>query len=165
MGGRTIRWLVPLLAVLAAGVGVAAAGSSRAASGTVGTAHNAKYGTILVGANGMTLYRYVPDRKGVSVCKGSCTTYWPALTMKGNAKPTVGPGAQSSLLGTIQRGNGVRQVTYAGYPLYRYVGDSKAGQVSGEGVKGTWYAVDASGGLVKHAAAKTTTKSSGGGWG
>jgi hypothetical protein len=55
------------------------------------------------------------------------------------------------------RSNGAHQVTYAGFPLYYYVGDKKAGQASGEGFQKTWYVVNATGGLVK-----TTVKSSGG---
>jgi predicted lipoprotein with Yx(FWY)xxD motif len=37
------------------------------------------------------------------------------------------------LLGTTRRADGGEQVTYAGHPLYRYVGDSKPGQTNGEG--------------------------------
>ena len=55
------------------------------------------------------------------------------------------------------RSNGAHQVTYAGYPLYYYAADKKAGQASGEGFEKTWYVVSATGGLVK-----TTVKSSGG---
>jgi hypothetical protein len=41
----------------------------------------------------------------------------PPLMARG--KPIAGRGLKSSLLGTIRRANGVRQVTYAGHPLYR----------------------------------------------
>jgi predicted lipoprotein with Yx(FWY)xxD motif len=40
---------------------------------------------------------------------------------------------KQSLLGRIKRANGSQQVTYAGHPLYLYVGDSKPGQTNGEG--------------------------------
>ena len=39
----------------------------------------------------------------------------------------------ASLLGVTKRKDGKRQVTYAGHPLYTYVGDTKAGMTSGEG--------------------------------
>jgi predicted lipoprotein with Yx(FWY)xxD motif len=42
-------------------------------------------------------------------------------------------GARQALLGTIKRSTGMRQVTYAGHPVYRYFGDSKRGQTNGEG--------------------------------
>jgi predicted lipoprotein with Yx(FWY)xxD motif len=47
-----------------------------------------------------------------------------------------------------RRTDGTRQVTYAGHPLYRFVGDSAAGQTSGQGLDdfgGAWYVVAASG--------------------
>ena len=39
-------------------------------------------------------------------------------------------------------------MTYAGHPLYAYVGDSRAGQANGEGSKAfgaEWYVVNAKG--------------------
>jgi hypothetical protein len=52
-------------------------------------------------------------------------------------------------------------VTYAGYPLYHYKSDSKAGEFEGQGVDSTWYVVNAKGALVK----KQATSSGGGGGG
>jgi hypothetical protein len=45
-------------------------------------------------------------------------------------------------LGTIERPDGKTQVTFKGRPLYSFSGDSKAGDVNGEGIKdvGTWHA-------------------------
>ena len=165
MRGRKIQLLVLLLVALVTGVGVAmaATASMSAKSGTVKAAHNSKFGMILVSSSGMTLYRYTPDKKNVSVCSGACATYWPPLLVKGTAKPTVGSGASASLLGTTKRSNGALQVTYAGYPLYLYAGDKKAGNVNGQGFQKTWYVVSATGALVKHAVAttgSTTTKKS-----
>lgn len=165
MRGRKIQLLVLLLVALVAGVGVAmaATASMSSKSGTVNTAHNGKFGTILVSSSGMTLYRYTPDKKNVSMCSGACASYWPPLLVKGTARPTVGSGASASLLGTTKRSNGALQVTYAGYPLYLYAGDKKAGDVNGQGFQKTWYVVSAKGALVKHAVAtstSTTTKKS-----
>ena len=41
--------------------------------------------------------------------------------------------------GSYDRGGGVRQSTYKGWPLYTYAGDSVAGNVNGEGSGGVWY--------------------------
>ena len=165
MRSRAIRWILPLLLVLVAGVGVAMAATASMSSknGTVKTAHSSKYGTILVASNGMTLYRYTPDKKNVSVCTGACAGYWPPLLVKGTAKPTAGSGASASLLGTTMRTGGAEQVTYAGFPLYYYAGDKKPGQANGQGFEKTWYVVSATGALVKHAvkasgSGGTTTK-------
>ena len=83
--------------------------------------------------SGRTLYLFEKDKRGHSACSGTCTTYWPPLITHG--KPIAGRGAKSSLLGTIRRANGSRQVTYAGHALYRYVRDTKAGQTNGEGLQ------------------------------
>jgi|SRR5438128_4427681 len=164
MRGRLIRWLLPgaLVTVLGVGAAMAATTMGHSGSGTVQTAKSSKYGTVLVNSHGRTLYRYTLDKKGVSNCKGACAKYWPALTLKGTAKPTAGPGAKASLLGTIKRGLGARQVTYAGFPLYTYAGDSKSGDVKGEGFEKTWYLVDAKGALVKKAVSGGGRS---GGWG
>jgi hypothetical protein len=57
-----------------------------------------------------------------------------------------------SLLATTRRQDGRRQVTYAGRPLYTFVGDKAAGQTSGEGLTNfgaEWYALAASGRTVE----------------
>jgi len=164
MRSRAIRWILPLLLVLVAGVGVAmAATASMSSNGTVKTAHSSKYGTILVASNGMTLYRYTPDKKNVSTCSGACAAYWPPLVLKAGAKPTAGSGVTASLLGTTKRSNGAMQVTYAGWPLYTYAGDKKTGQTNGQGFEKKWYVVGTTGALVKSAVSSsggTTTKKS-----
>lgn len=169
MRSRLIRWGLPvvLAGVVGVGVAMAATTSMHSSGGTVKAAASSKYGTVLVAANGMTLYRYTPDKKNTSVCTGACAKYWPPLLLKGTAKETAGSGASAALLGETMRANGAAQVTYAGYPLYFYAGDKKPGDVNGQGVQKTWYVVSAKGALVKHAvaaAAKTTTKS-GSAWG
>lgn len=175
MRGRMIRWGVPiaLLAVGGVGASMAATATTHSSAGTVRTVKNAKFGTVLVGANGKTLYRYTLDKKGVNNCTAVaiCAKYWSRLLVKGTAKPTAGTGVKASLLGTIKQPKGLRQVTYAGFPLYFFAGDAKAGDVKGQGFEKTWYVVNAKGAFVKHAVAGSTTPAptttSGGGssWG
>jgi len=170
MTGRTIRWLLPLLLLVPLGVGAAmAATSSARATGTVKVVKSKSFGTILVTAKGRTLYRYTIDRKGVNRCSSdaTCNKYWPPLLVKAGAKPTAGAGAKAAKLGTIKAKNGMRQVTYAGWPLYTFAGDSAAGQTKGQAFEKQWYVVNTSGGLVKSAvAAPTPTTTSGGSaWG
>jgi len=155
MWGRMIRWLLPLALVAAAGAATAVAmnASLRSTGGTVKTATASKYGTVLVNAKGWTLYRYTPDRKGVSTCAGACAAYWPPYLVKATSKLTAGPGATASLIGKIKRPHGLAQITYAGFPLYTYTGDRKAGDISGQGFQHTWYMVDSRGAMVTRAAA------------
>jgi predicted lipoprotein with Yx(FWY)xxD motif len=163
MRGRWIRWGLPLLLVAVAGAGaaMAATASTHAQGGTVKAVKSKSFGMILVAANGKTLYRYTLDSKGVNHCTSdaTCAKYWPQLLVKAGVKPTGGAGVRASLLGTIKAKSGMRQVTYAGFPLYTFAGDTKAGQVNGQGFEKQWYVVSTKGALVKHAAAAGTSSS------
>lgn len=50
-------------------------------------------------------------------------------------------GIDAGALGEVERSDGTRQLTIAGWPVYRYAKDTKAGEAKGEGVGGTWHAV------------------------
>ena len=176
---NVIRIVLPLVLVAAAGTGAALATTASAGSkATVKSMKSASFGTVLVDSSGRTLYRYTPDTKGHSTCTGQCLAYWPALVVKASVRPVAGAGLKASLLGTIKAAHDMRQVTYAGYPLYRFKQDSKAGEFEGQGTDGSWYVVNTKGGLVKKTAgttggttttststSSTTTTDSGGGGG
>jgi hypothetical protein len=71
--------------------------------------------------------------------------------MKPSGRLVAGSGVNRHLLGTIKVGR-TRQVTYAGHPLYHYIGDSGPGQTEYIGVNqagGFWYALNAAGSVVK----------------
>ena len=62
---------------------------------------------------------------------------------------------RASLLGVNKRTDGKRQVTYAGHPLYTFIGDTRAGQTTGEGLTdfgAAWYVVAPSGRAIKRSA-------------
>lgn len=128
-----------VLAVVASGAAFAAA---RSMGTTVALHKESGVGKVLATSTGRTLYLYTPDGKNVSNCTGQCIAYWPPLITKG--KPIAGMGVKKKLLGKIKRG-AKYQVTYNGHPLYKYTGDSTAGQAYGEGQDGTWYVVTAAG--------------------
>ena len=88
-------------------------------------------GRVLVNSRGHTLYLFGKDRNGKSACSGQCASFWPPLIA--NGKPRVAGGAKASLIGTIKRADGRRQVTYNHHPLYTFVKDTKKGQTHGEG--------------------------------
>jgi predicted lipoprotein with Yx(FWY)xxD motif len=136
-----------LLALLLVGVGTALASTSGPAAGAAKVASAPSgLGRILVDSRGHTLYLFEKDRRGRSACAGLCTTYWPPLLT--NGKSIAGKGAKRSLLGSIRRADGTRQVTYAGHPLYLFFGDSKRGQTNGEGLTdfgASWDALSPSG--------------------
>ncbi len=161
------RWLIGA-ALGAVVVGAAACGSSGAATTattkatppalTVSTVHSASLGTILVNQSGLTLYRYTPDGTGKTTCTGACAKAWPPLVLPTAATHLAGKGGvTTSELGTITRPGGAKQVTFKGMPLYRFAGDSAAGQTKGQGVAGTWFVVSTSAAPATPAAAPTAT--------
>jgi predicted lipoprotein with Yx(FWY)xxD motif len=134
------------------------------ASTTVKVTNNGSLGQILTDTNGFTLYRFDTDTNNppTSNCNTGCIETWPAATVTG--QPT-GTGVDASQLGTITRSDGSKQLTFHGWPLYRYAGDSKAGQTNGQGVAGTWWAVTPSGGKAMAASmSPTAPPSTGGGY-
>jgi predicted lipoprotein with Yx(FWY)xxD motif len=48
-------------------------------------------------------------------------------------------------VGAIRRADGQVQITVGGWPVYRFSGDSKPGDLNGQGVGGTWFAVSPTG--------------------
>ena len=110
-----------------------AAGSASPAAVVVGASSSAKFGTILTGPNGMSLYTHAGDSATASTCTGACATAWPPLTTTG--QPSAGAGVTGKL-GTLARADGTTQVSYNGLPLYTWQGDTKAGDVTGDGVAG-----------------------------
>jgi predicted lipoprotein with Yx(FWY)xxD motif len=121
-----------------------------AAKGALVSLRNTKLGTILVDSRGRTLYVFEKDKKSMSSCYGACVAYWPPSVSA--AKPRAGKGVRVSLLRTVARRDGRRQITYAGHPLYTFIGDRKAGQTSGEGLTNFgagWDAIAANGHKVE----------------
>lgn len=90
-------------------------------SGTKLKVVDSEYGSVVANGRGEALYLFDREQRGKSECYGACAKAWPPVLTKG--KPRAA-GAAASLLGTTKRRNGKLQVTYAGQPLYYYVGDS-----------------------------------------
>ena len=104
---------------------------------TISTA-DSTLGTIIVDADGLTLYTFNNDTagSGTSACEAGCDAVWPAATVTGT--PT-GSADITGEIGTITRTDGAVQVTYKGLPLYRFVNDAAPGDTKGEGVGGVWF--------------------------
>ena len=113
--------------------------SSSAGATTVQAVSSGDLGSILVDDQGYTVYLFENDTGTTSTCTAGCASTWPALSTDG--APTAGQGVTASLLGTTTRDDGTTQVTYNGHPLYRYSGDSAAGQTNGQKIGDVWYAV------------------------
>ncbi|MEA2311847.1 MAG: hypothetical protein QOE28_1815 [Solirubrobacteraceae bacterium] len=114
---------------------------TRSASGQPAVdVRSAALGRILVDARGRTLYLFEADAPDKSNCSSACLSLWPSVTSAGT--PKAGAGALAGKLGTIPVAGGGRQVTYNHHPLYRYAGDQKPGDTTGQGLKqfgAEWY--------------------------
>jgi predicted lipoprotein with Yx(FWY)xxD motif len=133
---RTVGVLAALSLLIALGATqvFAAKSSKRVAA----EAENATLGkTVLTTTKGRTLYSLSVERHGKFICTASCLSVWHPLMVPTGVRPT-GP----VKFGTVKRPEGGTQVTYNGRPLYRFGGDTRAGQANGEGIKdvGTWHA-------------------------
>jgi predicted lipoprotein with Yx(FWY)xxD motif len=145
---RKVLFAVAVAAVALLGFVPAATTSASPAPTLV--VKSSSYGRILFDSRGYVLYAFTRDPKGRSVCYRACAKAWPVYFAKAALK--AGNGVKRLLLGTTKRRDGRRQVTYAGRPLYYYVGDRKPGQILCQNVAefgGTWLIVRPSGKLVR----------------
>ncbi|MET7479829.1 hypothetical protein ABZT17_36470 [Streptomyces sp. NPDC005648] len=98
-------------------------------------------GAVVTDAQGFTLYRYGKDQVNMSMCTGTCAETWMPVMADGTPQ---GMGVQAEV-GVLTRDDGMKQITLAGWPLYRYMGDTKAGEMNGQGKEGAWFAVTPAG--------------------
>ncbi|MEU6577994.1 SCO0930 family lipoprotein [Streptomyces sp. NPDC046805] len=119
-------------------------GSGADPAGKVSVASIPKLGKVLTDGQALTLYRFDKDTADPpkSNCDGDCAKTWPPVPA-GDA--TAGAGVDKALLGEVTRSDGTKQLTVGGWPAYRYARDRNAGDVNGQGVGGTWYALAADG--------------------
>jgi predicted lipoprotein with Yx(FWY)xxD motif len=100
-----------------------------------------KMGKVVTDAKGWVLYRFDKDTakpSSVSACSGKCAAVWPPVLTDGNP---ILEGLSNELVGTVTRDDGSTQLTLAGWPLYRYIGDPKPGTWKGQLVGGTWFVI------------------------
>ncbi|MBD25176.1 MAG: hypothetical protein CMG46_09240 [Candidatus Marinimicrobia bacterium] len=83
-------------------------------------------GQVLVNSAGMTLYAFSGNQKK-DTCVGQCLEVW---------QPLSAPAVANSIgeFTTINRGDGVYQWVYQGYPLYTFSDDVIAGDLHGRAV-------------------------------
>jgi predicted lipoprotein with Yx(FWY)xxD motif len=106
---------------------------------------DSQFGRVLFSGSDRALYLFTRDARRRSRCYGDCAAAWPPFYARG--KPRAARGVDASLLGTVKRRDGRRQVTYKGRPLYFYVHDPKRQVLCNDIVEfgGTWFALDAAG--------------------
>jgi predicted lipoprotein with Yx(FWY)xxD motif len=105
-------------------------------------------GDVVVDANGMTVYMFDKDTQGgdTSACEGQCLEQWPPVIT--TSETPTGTDVTGEL-GTIETPEGELQVTLNGWPVYLWVNDTAPGDVTGQGVGGIWWVLDAAGEPIK----------------
>lgn len=115
--------------------------ASASSTGPVVSTSESDLGTILTDGEGNTLYLFIPDDRGESVCYDACATTWPPLVGDVGAAGAL----DGDLLGTAPRTDGSNQVTYDGWPLYYFAPDAAPGDTTGQGFNDVWFVVSPTG--------------------
>lgn len=144
-----MRTTLTLAAVMALAAGAAFAQGKSEARLEVAEAPMGKH---LTDADGRAVYLFTADKKGskTSACDDQCAQAWPPVTSQG--QPELAPSLAKDKVGTIDRKDGAKQLTYDGHPLYYFAKDLQSGQTSGQdkkGFGGEWYLVAPDGTPVK----------------
>ncbi|SHI53540.1 SCO0930 family lipoprotein [Streptomyces sp. 3214.6] len=122
-------------------------GSDTAQAG-LSVRKDANLGDIVVDKAGMTVYRFIKDKawpKPVSNCNGACRDKWPVVEPVDFSQTK---GIQKKGYMNFTRSDGDKQQTINCFPIYTFSGDKAPGDINGQGVGGTWYAVAPNGDLV-----------------
>lgn len=117
----------------------------------IGTIGLRNVGFVLADGTGRPFYAFEPDRRRAVTCTGACSLVWRPFTIRAVQALDLLPSLDSRLLGADSNPKGAHVVTFGGWPLYRYVGDTLPYAANGQGVRsygGRWYLVSRSGTLV-----------------
>lgn len=108
-------------------------------------------GRYLRTARDQPVYLFTADSAGASTCYDACAVSWPPLVAQG--EPAVEETLDGDLAGAVERRDGGPQVTYGGWPLYHFRGDTVPGRPQGQDVEeygGEWYLVTPDGRALEH---------------
>ncbi|WP_010626412.1 hypothetical protein [Halomonas sp. KM-1] len=110
------------------------------------------FGRYLTNQNGKSLYMFEQDEQGgeYSTCYETCAIAWPPYTTE--EAPAAGEHVDAERLGTIERDDGTRQVTYDGWPLYFFARDVYPSDALGQGMDhmgGRWYLIAPGGEIIE----------------
>jgi predicted lipoprotein with Yx(FWY)xxD motif len=120
--------------------------AADAAAGAPVTTAESSAGEILVDAEGLSLYGFTQDTDGTPTCSEACADAWPPLTVDG---PDLPEGLDPAVYSVVEAADGSFQLVAGDWPLYRFAGDSAAGDVNGQGSGGVWFLVAPDGSLLQ----------------
>ncbi|MEV0705943.1 hypothetical protein [Nocardia aurea] len=120
------------------------AGTAAAGTGAVqlNIVDNPAVGKYVSDGAGRSLYRFDKDtaQPSASNCSGQCAVTWPPLTVNRD-QALFAAGVDPQQVGFIERADGTCQITVGGWPVYYFSKDAEPGDLLGQGVGGTWFAV------------------------
>lgn len=99
----------------------------------------------LQNGQGYAIYVSTYDRRDESRCSGACKLRFKPVITPGRVRASAG--VKQKLLGVIDRGRGIKQVTYNHHPLYTSTDDSSPGTAVDDdcpidgGRWGRWYVI------------------------
>lgn len=103
------------------------------------------YGEVLTNSAGYSLYLLSTEAEGKLHCtSSSCLKGWPPLLVAKDAMISAGPGVKGKVSHVARASKW--QVTYNGWPVYTFIGDSGPAKSTGEKIVafgGTWYLLSA----------------------
>jgi predicted lipoprotein with Yx(FWY)xxD motif len=122
--------------------------------------NTAQAGQVVVDGRGYVLYRFDKDtaKPPRSNCLEECVPKWPPVLDTSDIRLD---GVDQALVGSVVRADFTRQVTIAGWPVYRYSGDRAPGEAKGQGVGNLWFAVTPQGKKAATAAGNANAPSRG----
>ncbi|MFF4321638.1 SCO0930 family lipoprotein [Streptomyces sp. NPDC001568] len=117
-----------------------APGNEAKPAGQLNSSTTEQLGAVLTDSAGFTLYRFDKDtaKPPAANCDGDCAKTWPVVAA---GDVTAASGMDASVLGEVVRKDGSKQLTVGGWPAYRFAKDTKPGDLNGQGVGGTWFAL------------------------
>jgi predicted lipoprotein with Yx(FWY)xxD motif len=149
-----------IAAALASSLLPATAQGTREQGPEIAVARHAAHGAYLTDGSGLALYMFTTDTQAkgdratpqgetASSCYDACAQNWPPLLVETGQEPRIKDQSQASMIGTFRRKDGKMQVTYNGWPLYRYAEDKSSADAKGQGVDGKWYLLNPTGEPLK----------------
>ncbi len=90
----------------------------------------------LVNSKGRSIYFFTVDDPNQSNCEGGCLDNWPPVGFEIDKAPSA---IDASKFGTIVGNSGQNQATFDARPLYYFAQDVNRGELTGQGVGGSWF--------------------------
>ena len=144
---RRVLFVTGAVVLALAGLAIAASEPTGIRLGT--TSFGRHVAQRLQNANHYAIYISTHDLRDKSRCSGQCTLTFKPVIAHGRVKAR--DGVKQKLLGTINRGHGLKQVTYNHHPLYTSTDDSSPGVAVDDdcpiagGRWGLWFVIDRNG--------------------